>query len=94
LIEGDPLRTRFQRMKQKVYLDDIKILFWDSYITEYTALVDFIIRNVLVFHLDPVRTQASKTNTGFIGVDFLRPTNSIPLPFPLSSKISQCPYSA
>jgi hypothetical protein len=27
-------------------------------------------------------------------VDFLRPTNSIPLPFPLSSKISQCPYSA
>ena len=27
LIEGDPLRTRFQRIKQKGYLDDSNILF-------------------------------------------------------------------
>ena len=50
--------------------------------------------DVLVFHLDPVRTQTSETNT-IIGVAFLRPTNSpISLPFPLPSKISQHPYSA
>ena len=99
---GIPLRTRFQRFKQKVYLDDTKILFWDLYITEYTALVNFIVRHaeltclipdVLGFHLDPVRTQTSETNT-IIGVAFLRSiTSPISLPFPLPSKSSQCPYS-
>lgn len=45
LIEGDPLRTRFLRIKQKGYIDDTKFFFWDLYITEYTALVNFIIRH-------------------------------------------------
>lgn len=40
-----PPRTRFQRIKQKGYLDDTKILFWDLYITDYTALVSLIIRH-------------------------------------------------
>ena len=53
LIEGDPLRTRFQRIKQKGYLDDTKILFWDLYITEYTALVNFIIRHAELTSLNP-----------------------------------------
>jgi hypothetical protein len=45
LIEGDPQRTRFQRIKQKSYLDDTRILFWDLYITEYTALVSLTVRH-------------------------------------------------
>ena len=88
LVGVNPLRTIFQRMKQKVYLDT-KILFWDLYITDYTALVNFIIRHteltwipdVLIFHLDPVRTQTSETKT-IISVAFLRPTNS-PISLPL-----------
>jgi hypothetical protein len=44
-MKGNPRRTRFQRIKQKSYLDDTKILFCDLYITEYTALVSLIFRH-------------------------------------------------
>jgi hypothetical protein len=50
--------------------------------------------DVFVFHLEPFRTQTSETITINV-VAFLRPTNSsISLPFPLNSKVSQCPFSA
>jgi hypothetical protein len=71
-----------REIKQKCYLDDIKVLFWDLYITEYTVLVNFIVRYAeltclnswcLMFHLDPVRTLTSET---IIGVAFLKPMNS------------------
>jgi hypothetical protein len=45
LIEGDSLKTRFQRIKPKGYLDDTKILFWDLYVTEYTALVSLCLNS-------------------------------------------------
>jgi hypothetical protein len=50
--------------------------------------------DVLVFHLDPVRTQTSETYTVNFGA-FLWPNNSPIFPtISFSFKISQCPYSA
>ena len=93
---GRPLmRTRFQRIKQKGYLNDTKISFEiyilqniESCLISSSDMLNWPAwkPDVLVFHLDPVRTQTSETNT-IIGVAFLRPSNSpISLPFPLLSK--------
>ena len=100
-IGRPPQRTTFQRIKEKSYFDNTKILFQDLYFTEYTALESHCqthwtgllwTPDLLDFQLgsDSGRTQKTKTKT-IVGVAFLRPTNSFifsPLPPPLQRYVN------